>query len=302
MSGTHTFTLSVAQLNVNRSIAHQQTLFTQAIEQSIDLLLIQEPYLMPNTHEPLNHRGFTTLRVNLHKDTRVVAYVLDKQLSLQVTPRLDLIDSPYVLPLEVFPPNGTSYLIYNIYNRALTARHAIQNLTFPPRDPTKLTVMTGDFNAHSPYWEPRHVRTSPNAVMLEQWIDAGAILWNSPNQYTFHRKTDRGDIYRSIIDLTFAFPPNTAIWSNRITNWTIDDECRSLSDHETIRFHISSDTTGPPQPLPPIQRWRWDFWKSLPPPPPGEFDDRSPWPQWDLDFFNATKDLKMNVPYNPDHQ
>src|ERR1700750_2028363 len=99
MSYTKTFPITVAQLNCNGAIAYQETLFETAIKQKIDLLLIQEPYLRPDG-EPLHHQSFTIIRPDLSKELRVVAYILNKISPFTYTIRSDIIQSPYILPIE----------------------------------------------------------------------------------------------------------------------------------------------------------------------------------------------------------
>lgn len=123
--------ISVAQLNCNRSNAYQDTLFQIAIDQKIDLLLVQEPYLRPDG-EPHLHRAFTTLRPDLSLNLRVVAYVLNTSTAFKFTTRTDIIKSPYILPVEVLTLDKEKFIIYNVYNRKLPRSAMTLNYDLTP--------------------------------------------------------------------------------------------------------------------------------------------------------------------------
>jgi Endonuclease-reverse transcriptase len=283
--------ISVAQLNCNRSNAYQDTLFQLAIDHKIDLLLIQEPYLRPDG-EPHLHRAFTTLRPDLSPDLRVVAYVLNSSTAFKFTTRPDIIKSPYILPIEVLTPDKEKFIIYNVYNRKLPGSQYPVDYTDISVTAFPYTIIAGDLNAKSPYWDPRLRTSTTNARKIEAWIDGGATLHNTPEDLTFYRRRDNGDIYRACLDLTLSFSPGGGN-DYELTNWCIDEEAATGSDHSTIRFTIECSAQASLPPPPPIQRWRWDAWKSLPPPPEGEPDERNPWDDWEADFKRATTGLAL---------
>jgi Endonuclease-reverse transcriptase len=85
-------------------------------------------------------------------------------------------------------------------------------------------VLLGDFNAHSPAWNPL-ISNRKDAAHLERIIeDYGLILNNEPGAVTRPGKSSG-----SIIDLTF-----TTLEMGPLESWAIETESPSPSDHELI--------------------------------------------------------------------
>jgi hypothetical protein len=170
-----------------------------------------------------------------------------------------------------------------------------------PINRSQFTIIAGDLNAKFLYWDPRLASLTPNAKKIDDSIDNGALLQNLPGLHIFQRKRKNVDIYRAVLDFTLSFSP---MGRNKYTlmDWALDEEASALSDHETIRYTINCSSRTMASPLPLINRWRWDFWKSLPPPPDNEEDTRYPWGRWQEDFCNATKHLSATAGPGEDHE
>ena len=100
------------------------------------------------------------------------------------------------------------------------------------------TILLGDFNAHSPIWNPL-ISGRIKAGLLEQIIENfDLILNNEPGVIT--RPNSRNN--KSIIDLTFT---TTAI--GLLNSWLIEEEYSTPSDHELIIFEWLDLTLNQPK-------------------------------------------------------
>jgi hypothetical protein len=82
-------------------------------------------------------------------------------------------------------------------------------------------------------WNSR-VRRNTRANELAELIeDEGSHLINAPDIATYHYRNGTGS---SVLDLTIASP---AV-AREVTNWAADDKNPTGSDHEVIRFQITS--------------------------------------------------------------
>ena len=95
------------------------------------------------------------------------------------------------------------------------------------------TIIAGDFNAHHQWWNYA-VKTPKRAEAIIHWTDTNNLqLLNQEDTPTYHYRNGTGT---SILDLTFA-PPTT---TESITSWAVDDEATTGSDHEVIRFDLTT--------------------------------------------------------------
>ena len=86
-------------------------------------------------------------------------------------------------------------------------------------------LLLGDFNAHSPLWNPQ-VRARVNAGPLENLIDEAGLYINNELGIPTQPKSTPGI---SIIDLAL-----TTVSMGPLEMWTVDQECPTGSDHELI--------------------------------------------------------------------
>ncbi len=112
------------QHNVNRQQVAQQTVFEQALQARVDILLLQEPYLFKNnTTAPssfvcLQHSAFHSIlpqpsdRILVRP--RVVTYIR-KGAGFQFSPRYDLFSDPDLQAVELVGVEEP-FLVINAYN------------------------------------------------------------------------------------------------------------------------------------------------------------------------------------------
>src|SRR5437588_7510248 len=94
-------------------------------------------------------------------------------------------------------------------------------------------------------------------TIIELMENNNLELLNVPNQSTYNQRTGRGS---SVLDLTFASQTTSA----RISNWAIDTDSATGSDHELIRFTLASENI-PTVAAPTTHRYNWSKadWKSF---------------------------------------
>jgi hypothetical protein len=91
----------------------------------------------------------------------------------------------------------------------------------------------GDLNAHYPLWNSR-VRSPIRANELIMLIEEhGWHLVNIPDTPTHSFRKGTGS---SVLDLTIATPSV----AREVSNWAIDKENPTSSDHEVVIFQITS--------------------------------------------------------------
>ena len=180
-----------------------------------------------------------------NKNEKRVLIAIKKDLLTRIITesRSDLVNHPYYMALDVWElhPKSKKKMrktrLINCYDNKIgpnttylgeldSNRRAIEdvnwNLLIQGR-----TILLGDFNAHSPIWNPL-ISTRIEAGPLEEIVEKyDLILNNEPGVIT--RPNARKN--QSIIDLTFT---STAI--GLLNSWTIEEEYSTPSDHELIVF------------------------------------------------------------------
>src|SRR5690606_11475446 len=100
--------------------------------------------------------------------------------------------------------------------------------TLPPR-----TIVTGDFNAHHPWWNSsRPPRNADSVIAFTKRLSLD--LLNIPDTPTYVLRNGKGT---SVLDLTFLTPD----LHNLVDDWCVDEEAITGSDHLPVRFNIHSE-------------------------------------------------------------
>ena len=87
------------------------------------------------------------------------------------------------------------------------------------------TIITGDFNLHSPMWSPDQHPSSPFADKLIEWMKARSFhLLNNPGEITFQRADQA-----SVLDLTWI--NRKAFDQDLVQEWSIRPNLNIRSDH-----------------------------------------------------------------------
>src|SRR5690606_33480068 len=123
----------------------------------------------------------------------------------QVTAQTDLSPDPDLQILGVSTADIPPIYLYNIYNQntpTLNTRVIDRILMNPTYTLPKRTIITGDFNAHHPWWNS--TRPAKNADSIITVANQHSLhLLNTPDTPTYILRNGNGT---SVLDLTFTTP------------------------------------------------------------------------------------------------
>jgi hypothetical protein len=227
-------TLRIISHNTNRSTDTRNTLLNTA-GKTTDLILVQEANIK-DIRYATTHPDFLLLLPphGARPVNRTAAYISRLNPHLRVTPRPDICSDPDLQVLEVQTELIPKLYLLNIYNEydRITKLHTMPRALMPLSLPNRC-IITVDLNAHHTLWNCR-ARHSTRADELAALIEnEGWHLINALDIATYHYRNGTGS---SVLDLTIASP---AV-AREVTNWAMDDENPIGSDHEVIRFQITS--------------------------------------------------------------
>lgn len=211
--------IKILQINLNRSKEAHDMLTDIASRKRIDICLMSEPNKRTTQHND-----------KYHADIRTDTAIWWTGNNRTHTPR------------ETGHGDGFTWI--NIHNIGI-----IYSCYFSPNRPekefeqflnnlkenmkqhnTKNIIITGDFNATSTTWGGK--QTLPRGQRMEEWIaENNLFISNNGTTPTFNRRDQE-----SFIDLTLA----TGHIYPDITQWTVEEEEISLSDHRYITFSIKN--------------------------------------------------------------
>jgi ribonuclease HI len=230
-------TLRILQVNLNRSPQATESALQLAIELDISIILVQEPWLIPNkdnidysSTRSISHPSFTQiLPSTLVARPRTLAYIAREYSSLVTLAE----DSPKDSDIQVLSiiEGNTIIQLVNIYNEKdqLGTSTWTINRSLYTRPLDYPMVILGDFNTHHPRWDPLSPQ-STSAYELVEWIDQKElVLFNTPGTSTFYRPHMA---HPTTIDLTLATPS----LARSIEDWQVLPDLGS--DHFGILFTI----------------------------------------------------------------
>ena len=247
---TNTSSIRVLQINLNRSNIATESALQLAIEFNIDLIAVQEPWLIPRQStnpdytdvRSVSHSAFLQIFPNNNKSQRprTMVYISHKKTSrVKLSPASP--KDPDIQTFDISDEAG-SYQLINLYNqKSLTGQRGktIEAHLFTASINPK-TVIVGDFNLHHRLWEPE-AKSSPEADKLAEWIEDNELeLVNTPGNGTFYRSNMKNP---TTIDLTLATP---AIAQN-IYDWHTTEEIGS--DHFGLLFTIGQEKDNIENPM-----------------------------------------------------
>ena len=205
----------------------------------MDIILIQEPRIY-NSRNSISHPAYNLL-IPYKNNPRVLIYI-KKNIPIRSFIRLDLVDNPDLLLIEVIIKGIQPFYIINIYNEL---NNSINNNNNKERTieraliPLKLdkpALIGGDFNAYHYLWNSSIIHPI-RASNLVKWIKKENLdILNNLDISTFSRLNTRS---KSIIDLTLA----TKYLSNRLFNWEILEKEKIGSNYEIISYSININNT-----------------------------------------------------------
>lgn len=231
--------IKVLQINLNKSQQATESALQLAIELQIDIIFVQEPWLIPKSQHhgdyretrSVNHQNFIQILPNHNSSERprTLVYVA-KKIRSQVLLAPNSPRDPDFQELEMVVDNSKITLI-NIYNQIdqLTKTQKTTDRCLFKIHPQKNTIIMGDFNIHHPLWESLASISSEGEELMD-WMDEHQMeLLNIPGEGTFYRPHMS---HATVIDLTFA----SGAMSERIQDWQVIDDIGS--DHLGILFTV----------------------------------------------------------------
>src|SRR5436853_4677394 len=152
--------------------------------------------------------------------------------------------------IQLSTPKIDPIFLFNIYNESpprdrtlpYTVERILKHITLPQR-----TILAGDFNAHHLWWNSKARRSLRHETLIDILESDDFDLINEEDTPTYHYTNGS-----SVLDLAFSMPSITPL----ISNWAVDQDHPTSSDHELIRYEITSESDE--QVLPPTtERWNW---------------------------------------------
>ena len=228
----------VLQHNCRKNYAITIAALELGLQLGVGLACLQEPYI----DREFSHPGYLLYwPEGERRDCRVVIAVRRDLLDqLIIEARTDLINHPYILTVDVWDlgraqERAQRTRIVNCYDNWVGAnccwlgesprrRRAIEDADWRQLI-TGRCLLLGDFNAHSPLWNPQ-VGTRTNAAPLEALLEEFDLYINNDPDTPTRPKSTPGI---SIIDLAL-----TTQGLGPLTTWATDQDHPTGSDHEVI--------------------------------------------------------------------
>ena len=218
-------TLRLTQLNCHKS-PHVTRALSQEAKKS-DILLLCEPPLVQNHPRYLGANFVPFAKPN---PSAVIA--VNKALT-KSTLLMDNLSNGFTSTVIVNTDNSTIYLTCIYLNPSSPPQVFESELNFLDSLLSSLSgkkhLLAGDFNAWNKAWGSK--KNNKRGTMLhELFASHNYAIMNQGKRPTFRRGNSS-----SIIDLTLASPT----LSNFVTNWSVNEDITTLSDHLPIQFQIS---------------------------------------------------------------
>ena len=210
----------------------------KSAENTADIVIIQEPWIGTNETPPsfytISHPSFTLLLSHPEHCPRTATYITKTNPHLKVNLQTDLCNDEDIQILSITTPSIETLYLFNIYNEKPrynpTSPYTLDRILKKTNIPAR-SILAGDFNAHHPWWNSATRRSICHETLLQITEEGNFDLLNEEDTPTYHYAHGS-----SVLDLTFSSPPITPL----ISNWAIDEDNPTSSDHELIRFDISS--------------------------------------------------------------
>ena len=237
--------MRLLQHNCRKTYAVTVAALEAGLELGVGLACLQEPYI----DMEFRHGGYQIYwpEAGSPRDRRVaVAIRRDLVNKMIVEARTDLLDHPYLMAIDVWELNrarekARRTRVINCYDNWLGMGHCWHGESERQRRALEdvqweqviegRCLLVGDFNAHSPIWNPL-ARARVNAGPLEDLIDEAGLYINNELGVSTRPKRTPGI---SIIDLAL-----TTVSMGPLEMWTVDQEHPTGSDHELIIMEWAS--------------------------------------------------------------
>jgi hypothetical protein len=167
-----------------------------------------------------------------------MAYACERD-DMIIVPRYDICLDHDMMVIEIQQRPHQPIIVVNMYNppSGCAGAHSTgERLRLLDILDTYPTIVAGDFNLHHPDWEETTSEPSAMARAMAEWLqDKSFSLLNVHNYPTFHHHNHQ---HHLVCDLTLV---NTrATGRMLVSQWRVDEEACTGSDHVVIRFTITN--------------------------------------------------------------
>lgn len=225
--------LKVIQSNLGKGETATQECIGEALSRRISVALLQEPYV--------GNKGIMSIsqRVAQKRDAtyenRIKAAIVVLNENVLVEERPDLVTENMVGIVVVSGGTRIGFVSFywedykdvTVYINQL--EHIIEELD------TNLVIIGGDCNASSPWWG-EEVEDERGTALMEFAYQHNLIILNEGSVPTFWVIRNNREC-KSIVDVTLC----TSQTQDRVTNWKVDKDIVTTSDHRSITFEVQLD-------------------------------------------------------------
>lgn len=201
--------MKILQINCQKRHKAMQLAFQRVINKKADVLCMQEP----NTTSPqyISHGGLRTYCPSGQQSDWRVGITVRRDSGLAVKIQTDLIDHNEMPIADIWDLRGGSKVrrtrLVNVYDqdRLVVGNETVRNLAALNWETTISTrIILGDFNAHSPVWDPNCGRRYKSALLEENIAEYDVQILN--DRTPTHKPVIRENqlTCASIIDLTIV--------------------------------------------------------------------------------------------------
>ena len=238
--------IRILQHNIAKSTNTMISYLKYAFDQKTEIILMQKSWI-ENNEITIFHFVYDRIMFSIsaemidqNKKFKIIIFV-SKKSTLKITSKSDISNDSNFQILHITNIDIDDCMIINIYNEknqlSTSNEYTIERILTKIELSTN-SIICDDFNAHHAWWNFR-IFFSIRANSLIDWLIKNQCeLINISDEITFSKqcnmKNDQNRTSTSIIDLTFAI----FHMINKITNWSINENAFTKSDHEIIEFSI----------------------------------------------------------------
>ena len=226
------YNLNVIQINLHNSAMALEGLVEFAARNSIDVALVQKPYVGVKFKLPSSIQVFNLSRKGSRSAILIfnskIKGVLFGDLTNELVTVVKISTTSEMTVVSVYsPPGGTASASRSNLSAVLSQLDVLMG------NEASQVLVSGDFNAKHSEWSARF--NDPQGDLLLDWIMAKNLtLLNTNSIATF--SCTRGDkLFESHIDVTVA----TSNLLPKVISWEVLDE-ESFSDHRYIKIQLGA--------------------------------------------------------------
>lgn len=230
-------TINCLQLNFNRNHKVLNEVIGHDKLKDIDIIFITEPYTGKYLYAK-TIQGYTLYQNVNKKDKKskcktAIAIKSNKFSATLINPTT----TDNLTVIQARDLSGMNIYLYSVYiEPKIDVDNTLNKLKgFLSLNPNAIHIVTGDFNAWNTMWGSRHCSRRGDDI-VNIIIDYDLILVNTGDECTYSTVANNA-IRSSHIDLTMISDHRHI----RITDWKINHDITTLSDHKSITFTINLD-------------------------------------------------------------